>query len=366
MKELYLDANAHIPVSKETLKYFTELNSSVSGHGHPSSLTAPGRRAANLIEDSRTKIAELIGATSSSQIIFTYGCTHACEWGLEILFNQTAEKENVRVGPYEHTAVTDVYDKYHKSRITKNHFDYFENNNGKLYNLMGFPLKGSSILMHMQNEFGTVFDVKKFKADRIFSDMSQSLGKIPVNVTELDIDIGAFACHKFGGMNGLGFIYLKDSSWWTPFGTGSRYYTDRTGTPDACMVAASAFALEKALTSFKERFQRCQEFQSTIEPELKSLGYYVVAEDTCRSPNTTFIHKKGAINDLLKLNNSNIYCGLGSACGSHATGVSKSLKNFVYPLEYKTSSPHDFIRMSQWGEYGKKEAKKVIDVLRKT
>lgn len=141
---------------------------------------------------------------------------------------------------------------------------------------------------------------------------------------------------------------------------------DRTGTPDACMVAASAFALEKALASFAERFQRCQEFQSAIEPELKNLGYYVVAEDTCRSPNTTFVYKKHAITDLLKLNDNNIYCGLGSACGSHATGVSKSLKNFVYPLEYRGSSPHDFIRFSQWGEYGKMEAKSVIDTLRKT
>jgi len=365
MKELYLDANAHIPVSKETLKYFTELNSSVSGHGHPSSLTTPGRRAANLIEEARGKIAQLIGATSSSQIIFTYGCTHACEWGLEMLFKQTPEKDYVRVGPYEHTAVSDVVDKYKNLLRTKNNFDYFENNNGKLFNSMGLPLKGSAILMHMQNEFGTVFDVNKYKSDRIFCDLSQSLGKVHVNVTELDIDIGAFACHKFGGMNGVGFIYLKDPSWWIPFGTGSRYYTDRTGTPDACMVAASAFALEKALASFKERFQRCQEFQSTIEPELKNLGYYVVAEDTCRSPNTTFVHKKDAITNLLKLNNNNIYCGLGSACGSHATGVSKSLKNFVYPLEYRGFSPHDFMRISQWGEYGKKEAKKVIDVLRK-
>lgn len=364
MKELYLDANAHIPPNKETLKYLTKLNYSLAGHGHPSSLTSAGRASANLIESSREKFAELIGAKSASQIFFTYGCTHACEWGIEILFNQTPEKDIVRIGPYEHSAVVDVVDRYKKSRYLKNHFQYFENNNGKLYNQMGLQLKGSAILMHMQNEFGTIFNVNKYKSDRIFCDLSQSLGKVPVNVTELDIDIGTFACHKFGGFNGLGILYLKEPGWWSPFGTGSRYFTDRTGTPDAAMVGASVFALESALRTLGERYQRSKEFQSYIEPELKNLGYFIIAQDTIRSPNTTFVYKKDAVNDLFKLNNKNIYCGLGSACGSHATGVSKSLKNFVYPQEYIRSSPHDFLRISQWGEYGKKEAKKVINILR--
>lgn len=365
MKELYLDANAHIAPNKETLKYFSKLNASKAGHGHPSSLTTSGRESASLIEASREKFAELIGAKSSSQIFFTYGCTHACEWGLEILFNQTLERSNIRLGPYEHSAVVDAVNKL-KLLNSNKYVNYIEHYNGKLFNRMGLELKGSAILMHMQNEFGTIFDVKKFKSERIFSDLSQSLGKVPVNVTELDVDIGAFACHKFGGFNGLGILYLKEPDWWTPFGTGSRYFTDRTGTPDAVLVGASVFALESALGSLKERYQRSQEFQSYIEPELKNLGYHVLAENTTRSPNTTFVYKPNAVEDLFKLNNKNIYCGLGSACGSHATGVSKSLKNFTYPEEYVFSSPHDFLRISQWGDYGKKEAKKVIDVLRKS
>lgn len=355
MKELFLDANAHISMPQEVLDYYCKLNSSISGHGHPNSLTKPGRRAANLIEESRVKIAELIGAKSSNQIFFTYGCTHGCEWAIDIFFKQAIKnKSNVKISSYEHPAMRDAFLKAYKNYYPDNFSNYifsFNDDNSDYY----------CSIMHMQNEFGTIFDLKNIKRKFLLSDLSQSLGKIPVNVSELDIDIGVFACHKFGGFNGTGFIYLKNSDWWVPFGTGSRYFTDRTGTPDANMVATSAFALEFALKSLSERFQRSFEFQKHIESSIENDQFEIVEKSSIRSPNTTFVHKKNCINEILNLNSKNIYCGLGSACGSHATGISTSLQSFE---KYKKCSPHDFMRISQWGEYGIKEAKYFLEQLR--
>ena len=81
VKQLFLDANAHVPMSKNTLDYFVSKSNSIESHGHPLSPSIPGRTASKLIEESREKIARIIGAQEPEQIIFTKGCTQACEIG---------------------------------------------------------------------------------------------------------------------------------------------------------------------------------------------------------------------------------------------------------------------------------------------
>lgn len=346
---LYLDANAHLNLHPKALKAYADFSNSIAGHGHPSSLSKPGREAATALETARTKIAELIGAENPNQIIFTSNCTQACEWGVN-LFLTACRAECMAVSPLEHPAVKESCSAYgiHQIAPCTSQGLALEPNDSQIRGL---------ICVHMQNEIGTIQPLKNLKRDYLFSDMSQSLGKIPVNVTELEVDVAVFGAHKFGGPGGVGFLYLKDTAWWSPFGEGSRYFMDRPGTPDVAGVVATAVALEEALQTLPERTQKMQSFQSTLEAGLKSAGLTIIGEGANRSPNTTYVAGlKTAQNTLLSLSERNIHVGLGSACGSYSTNISP----LMHALGYKYSLDN-VMRISQWGDYDDKDAKQVFE-----
>ena len=202
-KKLYLDANAHIPINFKALDTYNKFHQSIASHGHPSALSAPGRQAKHEYEKAREKIAELIGAKSPHQIIFTNTCTQACEWGINILFNKLKNRD-LYISPVEHNAVRSIC----QELCTKKSIKYNEipiDYNGVIKEINSY----AAICVYVQNEIGTIQPLENLKCKFIFSDLSQALGKITINVTDLNIDIGTFAAHKFGGYGSLGFIY-----WW--------------------------------------------------------------------------------------------------------------------------------------------------------
>lgn len=359
MKELFLDANAHLPLNRQALIAYNDFCNSSASHGHPSSPSHPGRLAASALETARGKIANLIGAQKPGQIIFTNGCTSACEWGLEIFF-QIEEDLNDSIGcsPVEHPAVRDAFEILSEEFVGKvNHLEI--DNNGVVKSTNAYS-KISCI--HVQNEIGIIQPLKQIKDKYLFSDMSQSLGKIPVNVTDLDVDVAVFGAHKFGGPGGFGFIYLKDPNHWQSSGAGSRYFLDRPGTPDVAGAVATAAALEDVSNTLEARTKNMIEFQMIVEEGLERLGFEVISKKAIRSPNTTFVSmpQKG-LTTVLKIAEYGIHVGLGSACGSMHTGPSPLMKTLG-----RTGGVHDFIRISQFGEYGEEDAKIFLKALEKS
>jgi cysteine desulfurase len=352
--ELFLDANAHVTINQKALDAFVKFNNSLAGHGHPSALSKPARQAASKLEEAREKVAMLIGAKSSSQIVFTSGCTQACEWALKCFF-EVSKNETLAIGcsSVEHPAVrqaASLYEKQYKTKVYNYNID--KNSNIDFNNY----LVNKNICTAVQNEFGSVYNIPSNKLS--FVDASQALGKIEFDVSHYDFAV--FAGHKFGGFN-IGFIYFKNIDHWKEFGTGSRYFMDRPGTPDVGAVLGTAIALENAIETLDERIQKSSEFQKYLEAELKSLNYTVIAENHKRTSMTSYVHNASrAMNDLFKLNENNIYCGIGSACGSITSGLSQSISS----LGFK-GMPSDFIRISQFGNYGKAEASTIINILAK-
>lgn len=364
MKELFLDANAHVPLNSKAAQSYLDFHQSPAGHGHPSSPNQPGRYAAGELEKARSKIASLIGAKKPSQIIFTSGCTSAAEWGLETFFDCSGGQ--VFSSELEHPAVREVFE-----TLSEHEFDnsyYLQTTSDGLVDLespefLDEELTQAKIVCHhLQNEIGTVQPLDKIKRGLLFCDASQSLGKIPFNVSELNIDIACFSSHKFGGPGGFGFLYLRDTSWWTPHGAGSRYFLDRTGSPDTAGAVATAVALEEAVSTLEARTQIMGGFQSTLEAGLEKFGFEIIGKKAPRSTNTTFVRLgdgKG-LTSLFSLGENGIHCGLGSACGAMNTGKSNTIK--VLGLEGKS---HDFLRISQFGEYNENDARYFLTKLDK-
>lgn len=354
MKELYLDANAHVPFNPKAAKAYLDFSNSKAGHGHPSSLSEPGREAASAMETAREKIAQLIGAKSLNQILFTSSCTQACEWAIDIFFSQDISIP-AAISPMEHPAMKDAFEKYSARPSIKIQV----NSDGKLINLDSLN-SNNIVCTHMQNEIGTIQPLEKFKDKVLCSDMSQSLGKIPINVTDLNVDLAVFGAHKFGGPGGVGFIYIKDTNWWRPFGTGSRYFMDRPGTPDVAGIVATAAALEDVIQTLPERQQKMVKFKNILENNLKNSNIEIIGETAERSPNTTFIHLPNiAMNAVLALGQKGIHVGLGSACGSMHAGPSPLMK-----VLGRQGSVHDYMRISHFGEYDNQDADNFFTALK--
>src|SRR5690606_1574188 len=194
MRELFLDANAHLPMSKPALDAFIKTNSSLAGHGHALAPSAPGRAAEAAIEDARSIIAERLGTEHPNQIIFTSTCTEACSWGLE-LFSKININKNILITPTEHPAVRQKAKELFPSRIMLS-----TDKDGLLD--LDYPTDNSSaiISIYIQNEIGIIQPVQKLNASSLFLDMSQGPGKI--NLPKLsdikNLDVAVFGAHKFG------------------------------------------------------------------------------------------------------------------------------------------------------------------------
>lgn len=358
---MFLDANAHLPINPKALKTYQDFNSSIAGHGHPSSLSEPGRAAAIALEESREKIAQLIGANHPNQIIFTSNCTQAAEWGTKI-FLSNFKGNYILTSPVEHNAIRNALSVY------KSFSDRIENLRINAQGVIdptinyGLLLPANKVICtHLQNEIGNIYPLQNFKlqidskCQYLFSDMSQSLGKIPVNVTDLEVDIAIFGAHKFGGLS-VGWMYLKNTEDYQEFGTGSRYFFDRPGTPDVAGIVASTAALEDCISTLPQRTENMMAFQNKLESELINRGVEVIGINTNRSPNTTFIFVPGkAIHLLLELGKLGIHVGLGSACGSMHSGTSPTIDALG-----RTGNNQDYIRISQFGDYNEKDAEYFI------
>jgi len=356
MKDLYLDANAHMPLNPKAAKAYVDFNKSKAGYGNPSSPSVPGREAAAALEDARSRIAECIGAKSSGQIIFATSATQACQWAMDILAQQSS---TIAISPVEHHAVSDAFSEISDDCDTKLKI----NSDGLVID--DRELDGVACI-YVQSEIGTIQPIDKLNCKYIFSDMTQSLGKMHVNVSDLNVDLAVFGAHKFGGPTGVALMYLKNTGDWAKFGTGSRYFMDCPGTPNVGGIVATAVALEDALKTLQERTEKMFEFRMTLEKGLKELGFEVIGEGERRVPNTTFVkvpcHDPQKANCglalMMELGDFSVYgvhVGLGSACGSMYTGGSPLMEALGRP-----SDGQDYIRISQWGDYGEEEANYVL------
>jgi cysteine desulfurase len=356
MKQLYLDANAHMPISNAAINAFVNFNSSRGGYGNAMSVSSPGIDASSAIEESRFQIAKNLGV-DSRQIFFAANCTQACEWGAHIL-NKRHKGGQVYISQIEHPSV-----KFSVREKIKDVKSLFVNNNGIVSKSIEFSPKDSLVCTHVQNEIGTIQPIEYWFPGLFMCDISQSVGKLPINLSNMNnIHIAIAGAHKFGGPVGVGILYLQDPNLWDGIGYGNRYYSDRTGTPDAASIVAAAVALKESIGTLRNRYSKMVEFRSVLESGLSDMGWKIIGSEVARIPNTTFVKvpKRMGRNLLSQLNSEGIYIGLGSACNSNQKKSSPLMNALGYG-----GNVDDYIRISQFGNYGTTEAKYLLAKLKR-
>jgi cysteine desulfurase len=213
---VYLDNNATTPMDPRVLEamlpYFTEHFGNAASRNHPF-----GWEAEEAVDYAREQVAKLVGA-DAKEIIFTSGATEGDNLGIKGVYEMYATKGNhIITCTTEHKAVLDTCKHIEK---TGGEVTYLQVQPDGLIDLkeLEAAIKPTTILiaiMYANNEIGVVQPVKEISAIArkhgvlFFTDATQAVGKIPVDVQKDGIDIMAFTGHKMYGPKGVGAIYVR-------------------------------------------------------------------------------------------------------------------------------------------------------------
>ena len=216
MKQIYLDNQATTPLDPEVFSamnpWFTEKFGNASSRNH-----TYGWEAEEAVEIARESVAAIIG-TLPKEIIFTSGATEANNIALQgAAKNYQNQGRHIITLKTEHKAVIDVC-----QHLSKDGFDitYLPVDKDGMLNVNKFEdaIRDDTILasvMHVNNEIGVIQPIKelgaicKNKGVIFHMDAAQSIGKIPLNVDDMGIDLLSISAHKFYGPKGIGGLYIR-------------------------------------------------------------------------------------------------------------------------------------------------------------
>jgi len=324
----YLDYAATTPVDKRVLEamlpYFSEQ------FGNANSLYKTGRDAFHALEAAREVIAEGIGAARPSEVVFTSGGTESDNAAFVSVLRRIApDGGHIITSAYEHHAVLEVAEYLAKHgydlsivRPRKDGFVHAED----VAELLQDNTKIVSV-MHSNNEIGTVNDlaaIAKVAHERgalVHTDAVQSLGKVPFDVQELDVDLASFSSHKVYGPKGFGALYLKRGVGFDPLIKGGGQETKRrSGTQNVAGAVGFAKALELMLESRESEAMRLAALRDRVLDGITSRLENTLAtvSEGNRLPNIAPLLIKGVEGEsmLLQLDNLGFAVSTGSACSS--------------------------------------------------
>ncbi len=307
---IYADANATTPMLPEVLEAMLPWLG--GGHANPSGSYAAAKLARAAIENARGQVAALIGA-EPEEIVFTGGGTESVNTALRSL-DVLCGPGAVVVSAIEHSAVLRCVEGF------KREIRYLPVDAGGRVRLDAFgdSMEGAAFvsMMAVNNETGVIQplrEVVKMAALPVHSDAIQAVGKMPVNVKALGVDLLSLSAHKFHGPAGVGALYVRSGLKFEPLlRGGGQEGGRRSGTENTAgivgMGAAAACAMRQIDSSVRDAFER-------RVLELTS-GVTVNGDVSFRLPNTSHLSFDGcdAAGLLILLDEAGVACSAGSAC----------------------------------------------------
>jgi len=336
---IYLDYNATTPcdpaVVEAMLPYFTNAFGNAASKNH-----VLGWQAEEAVEFAREQVAKLVGA-ESKEIVFTSGATEAVNLAIKGVFEAYSGKgRHIITCNIEHKAVLDTCRHLEKQGAEITHVRVKASGLIDLQELED-AFRPTTILvaiMYANNEIGTMMPVKEIsdiarrKGVLVFSDATQAIGKIPVNVNNDGIDLMAFNAHKMYGPKGIGALYVRRKNPRVKLAPqidgGGHERGMRSGTLNVPGIVGFGKACEIAMKDVPSEMERMCKLRDKLEDRLLSIDETQVNGDKKnRLPHVTnlaFRHIK-AEELMIKLNDD-IAISSGSACMSATLEPSYVLK----------------------------------------
>lgn len=347
---IYLDNNATTQVAPEV---FTAMRPFLTTHyGNPSSAHALGRAARPAIETAREQVANLLGASDPSEIVFTSCGSESDNWAIGGFLEQHPEKRHIITTLVEHEAVRNLCEHLAEIGCEVTWLEVDRNGELDLDDLRKALRRETGIVsvMMANNETGMLFPIDEIgrivraHSDAIFHvDGVQAVGKIPINLEELPVDLFSVSGHKFHAPKGIGALYIRRGVELPQFIIGGgQEQGRRSGTEAVPNIVGLGRASELAM-EFNEH-GRIRELKDRLEDQiLIRFAFASVNGSTDRSkrlPNTANISFEGFDGGeiLAQLDQAGICVSTGSACNAESQRVSAVLTAMKIPHEIARGS----------------------------
>lgn len=349
---IYLDFNATTPcderVVEAMLPYFSEVFGNPASRQH-----GPGRSAFMALETARKTVAESIGARSATEIVFTSGATEANNLALKGYVRHHSETGlHIITQATEHPAVLEPLSRLvsegaelttlgvdQQGRVDPEEVRAAIRNSTRLISVM-----------LANNETGvlqSLADIATIAHDHgavLHCDAAQAIGKIPVDVRRLGVDLMSISGHKLYGPKGIGALFVRRC---TPpmrlqpsIEGGGHESGIRSGTSNIAGAVGLAHALEIATAALDDESARLKALRDTFENDLRrNIGNLVVnGGEALRLPGTSNIALPGIDGEALMASLPDLAISTGSACASAHPEPSRVLRAMGLPKKLAASS----------------------------
>ena len=347
MKQIYLDFNATTPIAPSVVEAMLPF---LNGHyGNPSSAHSLGRAAREGIEDARSKVAGLLGC-DSEEIVFTGGGTESNNFAIKgtLFSGRPVSRGHLIVSAIEHPSVI---------------------NPARFLESMGFDLtvvgcdehgyvRPSAVeaavrpntrlvsVMHANNEIGTVQPIRQIaelchgRNILLHTDASQTAGKIPTFVDELDVDLLTIAGHKLHAPKGIGALFVRSGVTLEPLLHGAPHENGmRGGTENTASIVGLGQASRLVLKCLDESGEQMAQLRDRLESTLLEAipGLQVNGGTVHRLPNTCSVSFPQVTGQQILERVPEICASLGAACHSDGAVHSSTLSAMALGTSITTS-----------------------------
>ena len=376
---IYMDHSATSPVDPEVFEamkpYF------VDNFGNASTLYSRGRDARKAMEAARENVASLIGA-KPEEVIFTSGGTESDNIAIKGTAYRLKNKGNhIITSAIEHPAVRETCKYLEKNGFEVTYLPVYEDGIVRVSDLED-AITDKTILitiMHANNEIGTIQPISEIgkiaRENKIYfhTDAVQTVGKIPVNVEEMNVDMLSLSAHKVYGPKGIGALYVKKGVRLEPIIHGGGHEKGlRPGTENVSGIVGLGKACELAEKNLLEDTKYITNLRDKlIDGILDSIEQsYLDGHRTKRLPNNANLRFTGIEGEslVLHLDSKGVAASTGSACSSKSLEPSHVL--IALGLEHVEA--HGSLRLTLGKENTEEEVdyvitavKEVVETLRK-
>lgn len=332
---IYLDSSATTAPRPEVIKLVTKILT--DGWGNPSSLHSWGERAAMTLEKARWQVADLLNAFSPNSIIFTSGGTESDNLAIFGITSHYDSPQHLIISSVEHSAIANPVKILEKQgwQVTR----LPVNREGRVNpEDLKTALQPNTVLVSIiygQSEVGTIQPIKKLvevtkdNSKALFhSDAVQMVGRLPVDVEDLGVDLLSLSGHKFYGIQGAGALYINQGVKLNPLWHGGGQENGlRSGTQSLPAIASLGLAASLAQKDMESESLRLRELRDYfINLMLSKCPYLALTgEKFYRLPHhASFLikHDDEAITGrkiVRKLSSKGVGISAGSACSSGQT-----------------------------------------------
>ncbi len=368
----YDNNNATTKVDEKVLEamlpYFKE------NYSNPSSIYSFGGVAQKAVAQAREQMKDFMNAKSVKEIFFTASGSESANTAIRGVLETDKSKKHIITTKVEHPCVLNLYQSLEKQGYNVDYIGVNSHGELDLDELERKVTTDTALVscMWANNETGVIFPIEKVsqivksknKDIKLFVDAVQAAGKIPMDVQSFDVDLLAVSGHKFHAPKGIGALYVKSGTMFSPLIIGGHQERGkRAGTENVPYIVGMAKAAQLAKEGLEYEATEVRRLRDKLEGTLLRTVFNSRLNSgfVNRVPNTTnigFEYIEGEL-ILLHLSDFGICASSGSACTSGSLEPSHVLKAMGVPF----TALHGSIRFSLSRFSTEKEIDTVIAVM---